>query len=59
MATPQKDDNADLPIQDLRELLESVLREERGTSQDATEENRIPELRHISLHQQVLAGHYL
>ena len=59
MAHPQKDDNANFPLQDPRELLGSVLREERDIGQTAAEGNRLSEIRHISLHLQVCAGHHL
>ena len=59
MANSQKDDNAYLPLQDPGELSGSVLAEERGTSQEAAEGNRIPDIRHISLHKQLHAGHHM
>jgi hypothetical protein len=59
MAYPQKDANAIFPLQELGELLGSVLGEERDINHETAEGNRIPEFRHISLYQQLYAGHHL
>ena len=59
MANPQKDANANFPLQDPGELLGSVLGEERDISQEAAERNRIPKFRHISLYQQLHPGRHL
>jgi hypothetical protein len=51
MEDPQKNDNANFPLQGPGELLGSFLGEEQDISQEATEGNRIQGFRHISLYQ--------
>jgi hypothetical protein len=59
MEGPQKNANANFPLQDPGELFGSVLGGERDISQEAAEKNRIQEFRHISLYHQLFAGHHL
>jgi len=51
MEDPQKNANANFPLQDPGELLGSVLGGEPDISQEAAEKNRIPEFWHMSLYQ--------